>query len=100
MTMAECTCVCHYGGSITCMECCPPYPPVSTAAEPPMGTNAPVNGDYNKPAGDHNRDYEFGRVGRWTFTEREFARLLIIRGRLSELNLSKRVIDVPGDEAA
>jgi hypothetical protein len=46
-------------------------------------------------AGDHDKPYVFGRLPRalapWPFSERQYARLLIVRGRVREKQLSEQV---------
>jgi len=45
-------------------------------------------------AGDNDQPYVFGRRSRavapWPFTERQYARLLVVRGRLMEASLEDR----------
>ncbi len=58
---------------------------VPVPAHEPQGENAPVQGDYGKPAGDHDEPYQ-NRVPtvRWSypFSGTAFARLLVLRGKV------------------
>ena len=46
-------------------------------------------------AGDNDQPYTFGRrprtIAPWPFTERQYARLLLVRGRYMEDDLTKRI---------
>ena len=58
-------------------------------------THFPETGAGSKDgsgASDHDQPYVFGRrpraVAPWPFTERQFARLLLVRGRVMEARLT------------
>ena len=60
-------------------------------------TRLPETGAGSKDgsgAGDNDQPYTFGRRPRaqapWPFTERQYARLLLVRGRVQDAKLSKR----------
>ena len=46
-------------------------------------------------ASDNDQPYVFGRrpraIAPWPFTERQYARLLLVRGRYMEADLTKRI---------
>jgi hypothetical protein len=46
-------------------------------------------------ASDNDQTYVFGRrpraIAPWPFTERQYARLLLVRGRYMEADLTKRI---------
>ena len=53
--------------------------------QPPAPAHGSKDGDG---AGDHDEPYQFGRrpraVAPWPFTERQFAHLLLLRGRVQD----------------
>jgi hypothetical protein len=60
-------------------------------------THLPETGAGSKDgsnAGDNDQPYVFGRrpraIAPWPFTERQYARLLVMRGRYMETGLSDR----------
>jgi hypothetical protein len=60
-------------------------------------TNLPETGAGSKDgsgAGDNDQPYVFGRrpraIAPWPFTERQYARLLMLRGRCLEAQLTQR----------
>lgn len=61
-------------------------------------TNLPETGAGSKDgsgAGDNDQPYTFGRrpraIAPWPFTERQYARLLLIRGRFQDTHLSDQL---------
>src|SRR5947209_148971 len=57
--------------------------------QPPAPADGSKDGDG---AGDHDQPYQFGRrpraVAPWPFTERQFAHLLLLRGRVQDAVLA------------
>jgi hypothetical protein len=61
-------------------------------------TNLPETGAGTRDgsgANDNDQPYVFGRrpraIAPWPFTERQYARLLLVRGRYMEDDLTKRI---------
>jgi hypothetical protein len=68
-----------------------------TASTPPEPDRLPVSPLDGPGAGDHDEPYRFGlrprAVAPFPFSERQFARLLVLRGRVAERQSRGRPVE-------
>ena len=69
-----------------------------SASQPQEPTSLPVSPIDGPGAGDHDQPYRFGRRpsarAPFPFTERQFARLLVLRSRVDERQASGRAVEL------